>query len=211
MTGVARIARCPHCGGEIRLTAEELADKRGFCAMCDARFDVRPELLDPLPYRRLARVELALTPEPPPSPTVKVRDEGGDTTIVLRHRARWPGVLLAPLCVAWWAAGIASGVVLGVVGVLLSLVTVWFLVGREEVVLGDRTLLWRRAVGPLSLTAATDVTEIQDVVSFRGRDSRAVALIRPTGHPLLVGRGLDLEGDVLDWLARRLRLALPRR
>jgi len=40
-----RQGRCPTCQGLVRLSGDELIEKRGFCAVCDAGFDITPATL----------------------------------------------------------------------------------------------------------------------------------------------------------------------
>src|SRR5262245_37646092 len=72
---VERRAQCPGCGRPVRLTESELIEKRGFCAVCDTRFDILPEtLLGDGPMRAQAVTTLVPSTlrEGPPSPRINV-------------------------------------------------------------------------------------------------------------------------------------------
>src|SRR5215813_8370638 len=65
---IERTAKCPQCGRPVRLTEDELVAKRGFCAVCDARFDVLPDLLvGDGPMRSLMVPQVAALSKPPTS------------------------------------------------------------------------------------------------------------------------------------------------
>lgn len=71
---VERWVDCPRCGHRVRLTVDELASKRGFCATCDARFELGTESqLGDGPGRELVHVPTALAIAPPPGDRLVVR------------------------------------------------------------------------------------------------------------------------------------------
>src|SRR5688572_15748152 len=77
-----RTLPCPSCKHEIRVTTEELADKRGFCALCGTRFDITIDMIDGAsPFR--AAETVALVPASPP-PSVRIERAAGRVTIRLR-------------------------------------------------------------------------------------------------------------------------------
>src|SRR5215470_13510906 len=86
-----RLVKCPSCTREIRVTEEELLDKRGFCARCDARFDLLPEMfLGDGPNRSLEVVGAKL-PDIPPSGKISVeRAADGTETITIASAKPFP-------------------------------------------------------------------------------------------------------------------------
>src|SRR5262245_35675916 len=72
---IERTAKCPQCGRPVRLTEEELMSKRGFCAVCDARFDLLPELfIGEGPMRSLVVPQVAEIAKPT---TSRIVEEAG--------------------------------------------------------------------------------------------------------------------------------------
>src|SRR5262249_54188605 len=79
---IERTAACPQCGRMVHLTEPELVTKRGFCAVCDARFELVPDLfVGDGPMRSLTVPRLG---EHQPAPS-RMKEIGG--RFVIRPKA----------------------------------------------------------------------------------------------------------------------------
>ncbi len=174
-----RSIACPSCGENIRLTREELAQKRGFCALCGARFDLLPEMLiGDGPHRSIPVVPAADLPKPPSS---RIDDATKDDVpaIVLRQAGpRWIAALPLAFTAVWLGVvGLGfSTSVLGrgfatrglpvhhvtsppflplfflpffLIGGLIFCTALFAIVGREEVRFDGEQLVRRRGIGRL--------------------------------------------------------------
>jgi hypothetical protein len=227
------MATCPKCDRPVRLTEEELSDKRGFCANCDARFTITPEVLEAGPFRDGQVVTLEAEARPP---TAFIRDvSDGDTVgFELRpsyRKAAWIGVFFAfvwwGFLIIWYRRAAASGdlamllfPVLHVgAGLFLVYWVVFMFAGRETVTLADGVLSTARGVGPLRRRRRVPLAEIHEIraatqvsSSRSGQVTSWVAkVLRPGAEPLLIGRHLQLSEEAIRWLAHRLDEARHRR
>jgi len=84
-----RWATCPVCQRPVRLTDAELQHKRGFCARCDARFDIKAGTLRaaPLPFRDADTAELVPVLPGPPTPAIDEHAGGAEAAIAIRGNA----------------------------------------------------------------------------------------------------------------------------
>src|SRR3990172_6472024 len=80
---IERQGTCPGCGKPVRLTEDELVQKRGYCAICDTRFDIQPGMLEGGPFRGGDALALARDTRPPSGRVHDLSDEHG-----LRIRVR---------------------------------------------------------------------------------------------------------------------------
>jgi hypothetical protein len=104
---------CPGCRENIRLTEEELETARGFCAICEARFDVTADVVSGEGPFRVAEAALALVPTTPPSGRIAVRETDGGSEIAIR-----PGPMPARL--VFRAASAAPALVVPIVAPMLG-------------------------------------------------------------------------------------------
>src|SRR5262249_2368582 len=100
---VERRTNCPRCFASIRLTRDELANKRGFCALCDARFDLLPEMLvGDGPLRSLTMIQAADLAQPPTSRMAELVAAGQPPRYVIRQAARRRGYPLPIAALTLW-------------------------------------------------------------------------------------------------------------
>ena len=85
MCEVERRVSCPYCKTPTRVTEGELIDKRGFCAWCDARFDLVPEMfVADGPHRTVAMVASSL-PALAPTARIAVARDAEDREVITRE------------------------------------------------------------------------------------------------------------------------------
>jgi hypothetical protein len=230
---IERRVDCPSCGRDIRLTEAELADKRGFCALCNRHFDVVADMLlgdGPLREQAIARVAPSVLREAPPSRKIHVVG-----TSELRWRIGHPA--FAFTCVVGLAIMVGAPI-LSVVsflrdphpmviivpalfflfGALFFGFGVWFGFGEERVIVGGGVLRWMRGIGKRTKTKVVPLTDVNDVrvaeqtrSDSEGRVSRWYALhVGRVGQPPLELGGFERhEAEwVKEYLAAAIREAL---
>jgi hypothetical protein len=109
---------CPGCAREIRLTDAERASGRGYCLLCDARFDVTVEKAGAL--MRGAEVTVARMPSLPPRVSVAASDARRFVALIHNHDSLWlAGFLGLPLLafglfsMAFFFLFVAFGLIVG--------------------------------------------------------------------------------------------------
>jgi hypothetical protein len=222
---IERRIQCPSCAREIRLTEAELADKRGFCALCDARFDILPDMLvGSGPMRALAVPRVVLNLNEPPGQSLERVASGADTDLVIRAprgNAAVVGFLggLTGLIafVSLWTAEIDVPMVFWAIlatfgaGVLLGIL--WCLFGEERLAVRPGGVLHSRGLGPLRRETrlpgshhlrvdtlalpANSHYPLSHRVSIRGEEGE-----------ILYGKLLGLDEQQADWVALAVRKAL---
>ena len=147
-----RWSSCPQCERPVKLTDAELEAKRGFCARCDAEFEIKQAALRdaPSPFRSSDRPELVPTQPRPPS--IHLQDESRGTTsrLVIRPTSQGWGVALAQLGIfavvslifLWMFGPIVTGVIAGLLVLRSVLVRA---LAREEFEIRDGAL-WYRSI-----------------------------------------------------------------
>jgi hypothetical protein len=220
-----RRVECPQCRRETRLSEAELAAKRGFCALCDARFDLLGDMVlggGPMREQLVPRVALALAPLP--SDRVSVESLAPDAAIVLRPRRTSRDLLLflfwAVGMVSWALSILADGAMPGLSFALCNLVTgvsllhqvIWRRTYRERLTVHPGELrierwdrLWRRG---------TERVALGGVVELKVCPAPETALLVASTltPPISVGQRLGLDATDAEWLRNALtaRLAAVR-
>src|ERR1051325_9846618 len=144
---VERRTNCPRCGESIRLSREELADKRGFCALCDARFDLLPEMLvGEGPLRSLEHVQAADMAKPPTRHMKEIAVAGEPPRYLLGQAGpRWPYAIMMTFFGMWLVGFLGSPMPAFALlpGLILLFLTAFGLTAHEEISF-DRTHLVQR-------------------------------------------------------------------
>lgn len=181
--GIERTATCPECGRAVRLTEQELLVKRGFCAVCDARFDILPELLlGEGPLRTLEVVQVSDSAQPPTRYMRVLPTKGDETHIRIRPRPRVRSFILGAGFSVWFASifpafwhvfGRIWGhgplfllLFVGMVGGMGALggKALFHLAGVEEVTIEGRHLRRRRSLFGLGFTQSVPLEEVERFV-----------------------------------------------
>jgi hypothetical protein len=213
---VDRRARCPSCARLIRVTEDELVEKRGFCAVCDARFDITPERLEgATPHRENALVPVR--PVPPSLPSgrlVVTREANGEAQLVVRG-SKLPGLLTAPvsalLCwklidgLYWYGLSPMDLLLIPVVALAVGL-PLWSLFGRERLRVHAGGLTWTRELLGVRLArreaagSATLTVEHPGEVGGLASGPATYLRVRADGQLALeVGHGLLLGASDAAW------------
>src|ERR1041385_8280513 len=115
MREMERRVSCPFCKATTRVTEGELIDKRGFCASCDARFDLVPEIfMADGPHRTVAMVASSLPALAPTSKMSIARDTDDHEVITVSSARPFPiqlglfTVFWLGFLVFWYANAIAN-------------------------------------------------------------------------------------------------------
>jgi hypothetical protein len=202
-----RWASCPGCDRSVRLTESELGGKRGFCAACDAQFEIRlGEVRDQEhPFRALAPVELAPLSPAPQRWLIETREGGAPgLEITARRAAGWILPMIGTLMsiVLMVSGAEVVGDVIGSVAWLLfglGLGTRALRPARLE--LRDGHLCYRRA-GGLRWTRIP-VGEIRSI----SPESRQIRVVW-SGGERVIGRGLGQDEAtmlrVAQWIEHQL-------
>lgn len=91
MQEIERQVSCPYCKTPTRITRCELIDKRGYCASCDARFDLVQELfLADAPYRATSMVASSLPALAPTGKMAIARDDDDHEVITVSSARQFP-------------------------------------------------------------------------------------------------------------------------
>jgi hypothetical protein len=214
-----RMATCPQCRRQLRLTEPELTSKRAFCLTCDAQIDIRPDMLlgdGPESYRALAVPHLQLAP--PPAGQLE-RDAAGRLTIrpTVRQRAELP-IWYGVSAVLFTSMGIGFGFSAGMAAVAAGL---WCLVlgsgiwvfssGSFQVWVDPDGLWYRRRILGRWRTGCVPLGSIDRVLAEPlGRRNQARLKIRRRGdEPLLLGpRAPGTPADLAEWMAQQLNRSL---
>jgi hypothetical protein len=229
---VERRAECPSCGRPVRLTEPELIEKRGFCAVCDTRFDVLPDmLLGDGPMRSLAvtRVSPSALREGPPSTRIQVHGEGGQREVTW-HPSRAVAVPMAVFVAVWM--GFSSFIfgrfpgfgpfvfvpaIFAVVGVVIGARAVYGMFGAEKVRIENGRLIWTRGVGPIVQTREARLADITDVrlverergAQNGGRRFDTVLHVGLLGAPPIEMAGwAGFDRHEVDWLREHIAAAV---
>jgi hypothetical protein len=218
---------CPRCGESIRLTREELADKRGFCTLCDARFDLRYEMMVGVgPLRLLPfvqAVELAAPSIRSNRRMMEITAPGRPTRYMIRP-VPWLSNAMLPANQHWGTALLAGGLfgkaAFFPTAALLLLSLLFSLFGREEVVLDGEHLTLCRGIRWLSRKTRVPFQSIEGfsvisrvgVPSLRSERLRSpgalIQVLRAGQEPLQIGAGLDHDENAMQWLSDRLEHAV---
>ena len=228
-----RRAECPSCGRQVRLTEAELIEKRGFCAVCDTRFDILPDMLvgdGPMRALAVTRVVPSALREGPPTPRIHVSGEGGRREISW-HPSRAAAVPAAVFVAVW--IGLSSfifgkmpglpgpfmlvPVLFVIAGGWIGLRTLFGLFGVEKVTIENGRIEWTRGVGPFVQTRAARLADVSDVRLIErdrgGQSSRRV--VDTTLHVALLGAPpielcswVGFERHEVEWLKEHLGAAI---
>jgi hypothetical protein len=230
-----RRVKCPQCRREIRLGEAELADKRGFCAFCDARFELLPDhFLGNGPLREVPLARAQLTVGPPPS--VRLRDES-PTVLLLRPMRALAVNLVAGVAIWLGALALIDRLPLSspdnIFGTLFPLLWIalgspvyclalWALLGWERVEIADGTLRVRRGLAGLAFSTRT--TRVDGTLQLNAREGdghtrggrRTIRYLSVASVPdptIRIGNWIGLDPDDFDWLkaalAQRVAAARP--
>jgi hypothetical protein len=221
---------CPRCEKQIRVTEVELAQKRAFCALCDARFDLLAEMLgDGDPMRSLEVYTPRALGRPPTSymaledGVALVIGQGAPTlTWVVPTALAGVGTALMAYSMLSlshafagfvWMAGIAVAICALVGGRAHMQAR-----GREQVRVAGRELVWRRQL--LYGRWRVDRVAVTDVQRVRMREVASTPAQQPMPtryhvevqiggrEPLLIGRGLHMSQAAAEWLCEWLERGL---
>ena len=234
MGEIERQVSCPFCKSPTHLTEGELIDKRGFCAFCDARFDLVPEMfVADGPHRTVAMVASSL-PALAPTGKITVARDADDLEVITVSSARpFPlmnalfGVFWFAALAVWYANAIAqpsfSLLVFPLIhvaaGVGLARKFLKDVRGRERLTFGDHALTLEQRG---ALMTSTTRLPYNDIVAVRvelqpksmwERNSlsssstppdQRVLLLRAGADPTYVANGLGHQADAAAWLAARI-------
>jgi hypothetical protein len=234
MREIERLVSCPFCKAPTRVTGGELIDKRGFCASCNARFDLVPEMfIADGPHRSVTMVASSL-PALAPTGKMSVTREAGEREVITVSSARPAPVMLGLFLVfwfgvlaVWYAQAIASPslVLLGfpllhvAAGLAIARKVLRDVRGREQLSFGDDALIIEQRGALLTRTRRV---RYDDIVAVRieaqprsmwernsfmfssGSPEHRVLLLRSGVDPEYVASGLGHHADAAAWLAARI-------
>lgn len=201
-----RFTECPSCRREARVTDDELAAGRSFCAACGERFAVTEENIGDSPHRTSAMIQADKT-RPPPNMAVRE-----DRSIVVTERGargrtamNLAGLAYIVYAFASLALKGSSLIYAGVVAACFLPLT-WLLYGTRDVIRrdGDNLVIargpggvWKRRI---PIADIEGITADADPAHLR----RAVTLTRRRGKRVVIARnrvGSDAEAT---WLTSHL-------
>jgi hypothetical protein len=230
MHEMERQVSCPFCKTPTRVTEGELIDKRGFCAWCDARFDLVPEMfVADGPHRTAAMIASSLPALAPTSKMAIARDTDDHEVITVSSARPFPlrlglfTVFWVGFLVFWYANAIARPDLVSLVfpllhvaiGVGMARKVLLEVRGRERLRFGDDALTLVRRGALLIRTRSVRYDDIVAVRveaqprpiwernsfwSSRPSDQR-VLLLRAGADPVYVADGLGHSVDAAAWLA----------
>ncbi len=228
-----RMATCPRCGNPVRLTKDELIQKRGTCLICDETFDVSIADLreGDAPYRAppaaiVARRSAIVLPG--------VREDVDRRRLELRsQRAGSSGLLgaltLMPLLFVATMVGRPGHFPLAVLLPFVIFLIIWargghrMLGGRDTLHIADGRLSVTRGFFGWGQTRAFPLADVRDVYVAerndpfaRQRVERLLHIVMADGTVVKAGDHLGLDEHTLvrvkEWLEDRIeepRRALP--
>lgn len=194
--------------------------KRGFCAVCDARFDLLPELfIGEGPMRSLMVPQAAELSKPP---TSKMREIETGHFLVKQAGANSMTVAFALTSVMFTFGGILMllgrgprffGVTMLTMAGLIGVICAWFAASSEEVRVEAGRIIVRRGIGRFVRTTQRPLADIErfsvsSLATSNNQVFRVVKGIIPGEDPLVIGAGLGHSEEAMTWLARRLEKAL---
>ena len=193
--------------------------KRGFCAVCDARFDLLPELfIGEGPMRSLMVPQVAELLKPPSSKIREVRPND----FLLQPAARQAApFLLISLVLAVIAFGIAMGhaplfvpIVFVAAAMSFAIAMTWNFGSSEQITITRDEFVVSRGVGKLRRTIRRPLNCIEGcIVSNQlARNTQVmsyvVKVLIPGEDSLVIGQNLGHSEEAMAWLARRFEKAL---
>jgi hypothetical protein len=221
-----RWGNCPRCDRPVRLTDPELEAKRGFCARCDAEFEIAENSVrDAIsPFRGSGGAELVLATSQAPTPTIVDRSEGSTARLVLYSSARasfavvTAGSLITAvlffLILRWLPVpmelllSLAAAAIVAAVGSLQH----WL---EEDLEIVDGSLSYSRYAldGRRSRVSLGKIRSIQtEGGAPRAPNERCLRIELDGQSGLVVGRGLRHGEEsmvwVLSWLEARITAAI---
>lgn len=229
-----RRVSCPVCKTPTRVTEGELIDKRGFCAFCDARFDLVPEMfVAEGPHRTLAVVAASLAAVAPTSKMVVARDPDDHEVITVSSARPFPfhmalfTMFWFGFLALWYATALANPrlevllfpLIHVAAGVSIARKVLRDVRGRERLRFGDEALtierrgaLWTRThrVSYDDIRAARVEEQARSTWERRsslfssGAPDQRVLLLRAGADPMYVASGLGHRADAAGWLAARI-------
>jgi hypothetical protein len=229
-----RRVRCPQCAREIRLSEAELADKRGFCAFCDARFGILADtFIGDGPMRELPVSRVALVAQPPTSARVGLESAAPDAAVRLTPERTWSLVgFTACWCgflIIWYAGAFSRHdspllmklfpILHVAVGFYLVGKVVWMFVGHERIAIAGGRLEVTRSLGghvfarqALPLAGVVRLTVRQEEKQHKGTTTitHYVTVASSTEPPVRLGRSIGLDADDAEWLRAALEARLQR-
>lgn len=214
-----RMATCPSCAKPVRLTEDELIQKRGFCAVCDTEFDVQRSMLQGGPFRAIELAHAAPVTTRPPSSRVHDLSDGRGLHVKLE--------LAGPLrALAGIMAGLGGAIALltgltgpwiggVVVGAISVLPLVLLQVSRQDVFLNGTELVCIDRIGgvpfkktPVSLAEIVSIDTVQQATLGPGQQFHHVRVIVDGRDSIKIGGGQCHSEEAMSWLTQRLREAL---
>jgi hypothetical protein len=216
-----RMATCPRCGNPVRLTKDELIQKRGTCLICDEAFDVTLSDLreGDAPYRAppaaiVARRSALVLPG--------VREDVDQRRIELRTQRTNSVVAVSfigwlPLLVVAIAASrghFHGAMLLPFIFALGMLGGYRLLGGRDTLQIADGQLSVTRRFFGWGQTRAFPLANVRDVyvaerTRARRRNDRHLNIVMADGTVVKVGDNLGLDehtlGRVKEWLKDRIK------
>ncbi len=227
-----RHSTCPSCGCPVRITRDEQEQRRTFCAVCDAQFDISAQAVDePSPFRQATALDLIPIPAVPPTQMVTAH-LGDASGVTLRPASRFRlavtfGDVPASVFVAGWflmeilkRLGIDLDVVLGLAFMLVATFvyrTIPRLARQETLEMEGSTLVVRERALRMTETriavqgiAGVRVSSDLDRTSQSGR-SAVVRIDRADMPTVTIGRGYGYDRHVAEWLERWIKSKLTPR
>ena len=233
MHDLGRQVSCPFCKTPTRVTEAELIDKRGFCAFCDARFDLVPEMfVSDGPHRTTAIVASSL-PALAPTDKMAVARDADDHEVIMVSSARpfpwWEGlftVVWFGFLAFWYSRAITSAslemilfpLIHVTVGVMMARKALRDVRGRERLTFGDDALTIERRGALLTRTTSVSYDGIvaarvepqprspweRNSLLSSSSPGQRVLLARAGAEPIYVANALGHHLDAAAWLAARI-------
>jgi hypothetical protein len=229
---VERTVKCPSCTRETRLTEDELTTKRGFCAACDARFELTPEMFVGAPFRAIEVIGAKQVA--PPTHLITVQETPEATTFRVRPEVGFQSVFM----MIWSVLAIGMGimvigtahffnpvaVIFPLVGLTLGCFALYRVAGEERIAIAggklrrERRLLGRTLPSLGQMVESTQEVALDEIQSFRiarsnfGKgQTNAHIKVGTTGRPLKIGTFLGHDEEALEWLIRSFERSLRER
>jgi hypothetical protein len=219
-----RMATCPRCGNPVRLTKDELIQKRGTCLICDETFDVTLSDLreGDAPYRappaaivaRRSAIVLPGVREDVDRRRIELKSQRTNSVIAVSFLSWVPLLIIVVIAASRGHFNVAM--LLPFIIALGFLGRTRLLGGRDTLQVADGQLSVTRRFFKWGRTRSFPLAHVRDVyvaertrASWRDRDDRHLNIAMADGTIVKVGDHLGLDEHTLarvkEWLQDRIK------
>jgi hypothetical protein len=208
-----RLTVCPSCGRDVRVTDDELAVGRSFCAACGQRFAVEEKTVGESPFRAIATIQADDTR--PPDARIAVRPDGA-IDVFARSATRRTALGLGGMALITASGAFAAWTLFSgrpdwgfllMLGVSLPSLcaAAWAAAGSHERIRldGDTLVL---ATGPFGLRKRRIPVREIDRISIEGN---VVSLTLRSGDRVGIAANCRVPAQATAWLHARLTEMVP--